>query len=37
VQTIVSEFHGGKIYAKNNPEGGACFTIELPFKNPTPK
>jgi two-component system, NtrC family, C4-dicarboxylate transport sensor histidine kinase DctB len=35
VQTIVSEFHGGKIYAKNNPNGGACFTIELPYKNPT--
>ncbi|MFB3897381.1 MAG: sensor histidine kinase [bacterium] len=35
VQTIVSEFHNGKIYANNNPEGGACFTIELPDKNPT--
>lgn len=35
VQTIVSEFHGGKIFAKNNLNGGACFTIELPFKSPT--
>lgn len=27
----VIDFHNGKIYASNNPEGGAVFTIELPL------
>lgn len=30
VQTIVSEFHGGAIIARNRPEGGAEFTLRLP-------
>lgn len=29
----VIENHGGKIAARNLPEGGACFTIELPLQN----
>ena len=28
-RTIV-EAHGGRIYAENNPDGGACIRIELP-------
>ncbi len=28
----VIENHGGKITARNLPEGGACFTIELPLQ-----
>ncbi|MCX7918647.1 MAG: HAMP domain-containing histidine kinase [bacterium] len=34
VQTIISEFHGGKISARNNPTGGATFCIELPSHEP---
>jgi two-component system NtrC family sensor kinase len=29
----VIENHGGKIAARNLPEGGACFTIELPLQS----
>ena len=29
-QAIISE-HGGKIWARNMPEGGACFTFTLPI------
>jgi two-component system NtrC family sensor kinase len=29
----VIENHGGKIAARNLPEGGACFTIELPLRD----
>jgi two-component system OmpR family sensor kinase len=30
---IVAE-HGGRITAANHPEGGAVFTVELPFRSP---
>lgn len=30
-RTII-ETHGGNIIAKNNPDGGACFQISLPYK-----
>ncbi|MDX2177634.1 MAG: HAMP domain-containing sensor histidine kinase [Candidatus Sumerlaeia bacterium] len=30
VQTIVSEFHGGRITARNREEGGAEFVLHLP-------
>ncbi len=26
------EAHGGRIWAENRPEGGACFTIQLPME-----
>jgi two-component system sensor histidine kinase HupT/HoxJ len=29
----VIENHGGRIAARNLPEGGACFTIELPLQD----
>jgi PAS domain S-box-containing protein len=29
--------HGGKVYASPAPEGGACFTLEFPPKESTPK
>jgi signal transduction histidine kinase len=28
----IAEAHGGRVTASNCPEGGAAFTIELPYK-----
>lgn len=28
--------HGGRIWAKNRPEGGACFLFSLPLEGPPP-
>lgn len=33
IATSIIEEHNGKISAKNNPEGGATFTIEIPVNN----
>ncbi len=33
VQSIVREFHGGEILARNRPEGGAAFTIRIPLQH----
>jgi two-component system sensor histidine kinase HydH len=30
----VVEEHGGRISAVNRPQGGACFTISLPYTSP---
>lgn len=30
ISRTVVEAHGGRIYAENNPDGGACIRIELP-------
>ncbi len=27
----IIEFHGGRIWAENNADGGACFRVQLPF------
>ncbi len=34
VQAVVAE-HQGIVWAENRPEGGACFTIELPARQPS--
>ncbi len=33
VWTIVEEFHGGSVAARNHPEGGAEFTMKIGVKN----
>ncbi|TXT25877.1 MAG: PAS domain S-box [Rhodocyclaceae bacterium] len=30
----IMRLHGGSISARNNPEGGACFVIEFPVRQP---
>jgi signal transduction histidine kinase len=30
----IAEAHGGTIAASNEPDGGACFTVRLPFAHP---
>lgn len=36
-QYIISERHHGSITAENNPGGGSCFAIRLPFGNNGPE
>lgn len=37
VQTIIAEFHGGRIIARNRDEGGAEFVLILPEAPPAPR
>lgn len=37
VQSIVREFHGGEVTARNRPEGGAMFIIRIPEVRPSAK
>ena len=32
----IIEAHGGRIWAENRPQGGACFSFTLPLKSPPP-
>ena len=33
----IAEIHNGRVHVHNRPEGGACFTIELPFAEIPPE
>lgn len=37
VQTIVTEFHSGRLVARNRPEGGAEFVLRLPIRKEAQK
>lgn len=32
----IIRLHCGMIYARNRPDGGACFTVQLPVRHPAP-